>query len=67
MYECGLGERKAVIRERPVTAADLKENHRCLMNKEVWPKFSKWDEEFCKEHTFIENPEEFHGPDYKRG
>ena len=50
-----------------MTAADLKENHRCLMNKEVWPKFSKWDEEFCKEHTFIENPEEFHGPDYKRG
>ena len=67
MYECGLGERKAVIRERPVTAADLKENHRCLMNKEVWPKFSKGDEEFCKAHTFIENPEEFHGPDYKRG
>ena len=67
MYECGLGERKAVIRERPVTAADLKENHRCLMNKEVWPKFSKWDEEFCKAHTFIETPEEFHGPDYKRG
>lgn len=67
MYECGLGERKAVIRERPVTAADLKENHRCLMNKEVWPKFSKWDEEFCKEHTYIEDPAKFHGPDYKRG
>ena len=67
MYECGLGERKPIIRERPVTADDLKENHRCLMNKEVWPKFCRWDEEFCKEHTFIENPEEFHGPDYKRG
>lgn len=67
MYECGLGERKPIIRERPVTAADLKENHRCLINKEVWPKFCRWDEEFCKEHTYIEDPAEFHGSNYKRG
>ncbi len=67
MYECGLGERKPIIRERPVTADDLKENHRCLMNKEVWPKFCKWDEEFCKEHTYIEDPSIYHGDKYKKG
>ncbi len=67
MYECGLGERPSIIRERPVTAADLKENHRCLMNKEVWPKFCVWNEEFCKSHTYIEDPSVYHGKDYKRG
>ena len=66
MYECGLGERKGIVRERPVTVADLKENHQCCIAKKEWPSFAKWDEEFCKSHTYIEDPAVYHGENFRR-
>lgn len=66
MYECGLGERKGLLRERPVTVDDLKENHQCCINKKEWQSFAKWDEEFCKANAYIKEPAVYHGGNYKR-
>ena len=66
MYECGLGPRNGVVRERPVTVDDLKENHQCCINKKEWPSFAEWNKEFCDSHVYIEDPAVYHGEDYKR-